>query len=70
MSRPTVLIVDDEPHLIELLIDWLEEDGYEVRSATDGVEDLNLFFDHQSALPFLLIDTAPGHPNAADGAWV
>ena len=69
MSRSTVLVVDDEPDLVELLIDWLEEDGYEVRSETDGVEDLNLFFDHQSALPFSVIDAAPGHPNAADAAW-
>ena len=50
MSRPTVLVVDDESDLVELLTDWLEADGYEVHSATDGVEGITRFFDHQPDL--------------------
>ena len=50
MSRSPVLVVDDEPGLVELLKDWLEGDGHEVHAAADGVEGLALFFQHQPAL--------------------
>ena len=45
-----VLVVDDEPDLVSLLQEWLEEDGHEVHSATDGAEALRLFFKHKPAL--------------------
>ena len=50
MASTKVLLVDDEPDLLSLLRDWLEEDGYEVFSTTDGGEALRLFFQHRPAL--------------------
>ena len=44
ISQSKLLIVDDEPDLVLLLKDWLEEDGYEVYTATDSAEGLRLFF--------------------------
>lgn len=36
----TVLVVDDEPAIVELLRDFLEADGFTVRTASDGREAL------------------------------
>ena len=35
-----ILIVDDEPAVLELLVDWLESDDHDVWSASDGYEGL------------------------------
>lgn len=40
MSKPTILIVDDEAHVIRVLRLMLEREGYEVHSASDGAEAL------------------------------
>ena len=36
MSRETILLVDDEPHIIELVQMYLQKEGYTVLSAGDG----------------------------------
>jgi DNA-binding response OmpR family regulator len=41
-----VLVVEDDKKMNEILVDYLESDGYQVYSARDGVEALNLF-DHE-----------------------
>lgn len=33
---PRVLVVDDEPHIVNFLLDLLKDEGYEAESATDG----------------------------------
>ena len=38
-----ILIVDDDPNINELLKIYLEKEGYDVKSATDGVEGINFF---------------------------
>ena len=38
--EPTVLVVDDEPLIATLLATLLQEEGYRVRCAHDGVEAL------------------------------
>ncbi len=38
----TVLVVDDEPHIAEVLRAYLARDGYEVRTSGDGDEALEL----------------------------
>ncbi|MDD2954657.1 MAG: response regulator transcription factor [Parabacteroides sp.] len=38
-----VLVVEDDKKMNEILIDYLENDGYQAYSAWDGVEALNLF---------------------------
>jgi DNA-binding response OmpR family regulator len=39
-GRPTVLIVDDEDGIVDLMRDFLEMDGFAVRAARDGAEAL------------------------------
>lgn len=38
MSKPTILVVDDESHIIELVRFNLEKEGYNVISAQDGLK--------------------------------
>jgi CheY-like chemotaxis protein len=33
--KPEILVIDDDPIMRELITDWLEAAGYEVRKATD-----------------------------------
>jgi DNA-binding response OmpR family regulator len=37
-SGPTLLVVDDEPEIVELMRDFLEADGFTVLTASTGVE--------------------------------
>ena len=39
---PTVLIADDEPAIVDLLTHFLEDEGYEVRRASDGMSALEI----------------------------
>ena len=50
MSRSKILVVDDEPDLVQLLQDWLEADGHQVFTATEAQQALKLFFEHRPAL--------------------
>jgi two-component system alkaline phosphatase synthesis response regulator PhoP len=36
MTMPTILVVDDEPKIVELARDYLEQAGFDVRAASDG----------------------------------
>ena len=40
MARQTVLVVDDEQHILELARMYLEQDGFSVEEARDGAEAL------------------------------
>jgi two-component system response regulator ResD len=42
-DMPTILIVDDEPIVREVVADYLRKDGFRVESAGDGHEALNRF---------------------------
>jgi DNA-binding response OmpR family regulator len=42
MSKRTVLLVDDEPKIVQLVRLYLEKDGYRVLAAKDGLEALEL----------------------------
>jgi len=37
---PSVLVVDDEPYIVDLVTDLLEGEGYRVRRAHDGIAAL------------------------------
>lgn len=50
MAPPKILVVDDEPELVDLLRDWLEEDGNTVYTATDTGEALQLFYQNHPDL--------------------
>jgi DNA-binding response OmpR family regulator len=40
MAQETILVVDDEPAIVQVIRDRLEGDGYRVRAAADGVSAL------------------------------
>ncbi len=40
---PRILIVEDEPVVVEVVSRYLEREGYSVTTATDGVEGIELF---------------------------
>jgi CheY-like chemotaxis protein len=39
-TSPTVLLVEDEPLISQLVADWLSDHGFAVREATSGAEAL------------------------------
>lgn len=51
-TQKTILVVDDEPHIRELLTQELESAGYQVRTAKDGMDGLNQI---KAAPPDLII---------------
>ena len=42
MAFQTILVVDDEPHIVEVVQDYLKQAGYRVLSARDGQTALTL----------------------------
>ena len=44
MSRRTILVVDDEPKLVQTVREYLEHDGYRVVEAADGQQALASFY--------------------------
>jgi CheY-like chemotaxis protein len=40
-TAPTVLVVEDEPAIREVVADLLEDEGYAVRQAADGLEAID-----------------------------
>ncbi|MFA7324217.1 MAG: response regulator transcription factor, partial [Candidatus Nanopelagicales bacterium] len=54
MSRPTILIVDDEPGVRELLGDALSMSGYLTLLAPDGIEALTIL--HRQSVDLMLVD--------------
>lgn len=61
----TVLIVDDEPKMRELLTRWLAPDGYELKEAADGGEALEIV--RSGGIDVVVSDVAmPGN----DGLWL
>ena len=53
MSRPRVLVVDDEPVVLEVVERYLVREGYEVTTATDGQEALDQLESHKFDLAIL-----------------
>jgi CheY-like chemotaxis protein len=51
-----VLVVDDEPSLLRLVIMILKENGHTVLSASSGVEALMLYSSYQSEVHLVLTD--------------
>ncbi len=54
MKRETrILVVDDEPQILDMLKCTLEDEGYEVDVAADGKSGLNLLTEHKPDLVLL-----------------
>ncbi|MBZ0278459.1 MAG: response regulator, partial [Anaerolineae bacterium] len=49
----TILLVDDDPHIIDLAQMYLEQDGYQVTSATDGAVALRRILEEAPRLVVL-----------------
>ncbi len=49
-----IIVVDDDPGMVELLTEFLTEDGYKVRTAANGLEALKLLIAERPHL--LLVD--------------
>ncbi len=59
-NRSRVLVVDDEPDMVIFLCAWLEDNGYDTISATDGGRALQLIVEHPPDI--LLMDlNMPNH---------
>jgi len=52
-DRPTLLIADDDPEIVSLLIDVLEQDGYRLFVAQDAEGALGLALTHEPDLMLL-----------------
>lgn len=56
MSQETVLIVDDEKEIVELLTIYLTNDGYRVLKAYNGLEALELLQAKASEVDLIILD--------------
>ncbi len=65
MEKETILLVEDEPMLLELLKSVFEEDGYHIISALDGEEAVEIF--RREAKHIRLVLTDMGLPKL--GGW-
>ncbi|MFZ4621237.1 MAG: PAS domain S-box protein [Bacteroidota bacterium] len=60
-NKETILIVDDEEMLREILQESLREEGYQILSASDGIEALKTFAEHRDTVSLVITDL--GMPN-------
>ncbi len=54
-ERYTVLVAEDELHLLRLLQFRLEQEGYQVRTATDGQSALESVYDQRPDVCLLVV---------------
>jgi CheY-like chemotaxis protein/anti-sigma regulatory factor (Ser/Thr protein kinase) len=52
----TVLLIEDEPFIVEMVVSVLEGNGYAVLTARDGEEGISLFSRHQGDIVAVLSD--------------
>ena len=52
----TILIVDDEPHILGALRELLEKSGYRVLTAQNGEEAIRIFIEHGTAVQVVVTD--------------
>ena len=50
MSADTILVVDDEANIVELVRLYLEREGYQVKTAADGISAMQAVLTHRPAL--------------------
>jgi two-component system, cell cycle sensor histidine kinase and response regulator CckA len=53
---PTILVVDDEPMVLRLMELILEEEGFTVLSAEDGLDAIRVSQSHQGVIDLLVSD--------------
>lgn len=47
MDRLKILVVDDESRMRKLIRDFLEREGYQILEAGDGLEAIDVFYEHK-----------------------
>ncbi|WP_461810100.1 response regulator transcription factor [Faecalimonas sp.] len=55
MERLKILVVDDESRMRKLVKDFLERDGFTVLEAGDGLEAMDIFYEHKD-IALLILD--------------
>jgi PAS domain S-box-containing protein len=60
-TNETILIVDDEEMLREILVESLKEEGYTMLSASDGIEALRIYDQRKDSISLVITDL--GMPN-------
>ena len=45
MNMPTIVVVEDDPDLLEVLKESLAREGYQVKTANNGIDGLKLIKD-------------------------
>ena len=55
-NKATILIVDDEPFNIEIIMEYLEGEGYDLRSAEDGLDAWNQLQAEPEVFDLILLD--------------
>ncbi len=60
-TNETILIVDDEEMLREILVESLREEGYRMLSAPDGIEAMRIYAEHMDSISLVITDL--GMPN-------
>ncbi len=56
MSKPLILVVEDEPHIREMLAEMLEGQGFQVVSAANGQEALEWLKEHNFSVDLIITD--------------
>jgi CheY-like chemotaxis protein len=65
MQRPgSVLVVDDQVDIVELVVDFLRDEGYRVSGVTDGATALSVIESQRPVL--LLLDMFMPHMNGVE----
>ena len=72
MTAKRILVIDDEPSVVRLCQQVLEEEGFEVKGALSGEEGLRLL--KGRSFDLTLLDKrdwvgAGGHQDPGGGAW-
>jgi PAS domain S-box-containing protein len=60
-TNETILIVDDEEMLREILVESLRDEGYTMLSAPDGIEAMRIYAEHKDSISLVITDL--GMPN-------
>ncbi len=55
-GRETVLVIEDEEMLVEIIQEALEEKGYSVLTAADGEQGMALFLEHRRDISVVFSD--------------
>ena len=54
MDKIKILVVDDESRMRKLIRDFLEREGYQILEAADGLEALDIFYEHKEIALIIL----------------